>query len=224
MTDERARPGPDRPRAARPCRAALADPAGLALAAGPDASPPMGRENLDCCAAQVAAIERSARPIEGPIILVAHSGGVSWSRTGHGRLGAQLRGALLATPADFDQPMPEAIPSIGGLCDGGWLPVPRDALPFHSIVAASRNDPLARYERVAELAAELGQRAGRPRRGRTSQSRFRLRRLAASRQLHRRARSYRRSASLLAEATSHSIVQESFIMARAIRLSSNRRS
>ena len=29
-------------------------------------------------------------------------------------------------------------------CDaGGWLPVPRDALPFPSIVAASRNDPLA---------------------------------------------------------------------------------
>jgi hypothetical protein len=34
----------------------------------------------------------------------------------------------------------------------GWLPVPRDPLPFPSIVAASRNDPLGRFERVADLA------------------------------------------------------------------------
>jgi hypothetical protein len=34
----------------------------------------------------------------------------------------------------------------------GWLPAQRAALPFRSIVAASRNDPLARYARVAELA------------------------------------------------------------------------
>jgi len=39
---------------------------------------------------------------------------------------------------------------------GGWLPVPRDRLPFSTIVAASRNDPLGRFERVAELARDWG--------------------------------------------------------------------
>jgi uncharacterized protein len=34
--------------------------------------------------------------------------------------------------------------------------VPRNALPFRSIVAASRNDPLARYERVVAFARSWG--------------------------------------------------------------------
>jgi predicted alpha/beta hydrolase family esterase len=116
---------------------------------------PMGRSNLNC-RERVVAIEEAAARIDGPIILVAHSGGVMatlhWAR----QTRRQLRGALLATPADFDQPMPEGYPSMGGLYAGGWLPVPRDALPFRSIVAASRNDPLARYERVAEFARSWG--------------------------------------------------------------------
>jgi predicted alpha/beta hydrolase family esterase len=36
------------------------------------------------------------------------------------------------------------------------LPVPRARLPFRSIVAASRNDPLAVFDRVAELARDWG--------------------------------------------------------------------
>ena len=116
---------------------------------------PMGRSNLNC-RERVVAIEEAAASIDGPFILVAHSGGVMatlhWAR----QTRRQLQGALLATPADFDQPMPEGYPSIGGLYAGGWLPVPRDALPFRSIVAASRNDPLARYERVAEFARSWG--------------------------------------------------------------------
>ena len=75
---------------------------------------PMGRSNLDC-RERVVAIEEAAASIDGPIILVAHSGGVMatlhWAR----QTRRQLRGALLATPADFDQPMPEGYPSIGGL-------------------------------------------------------------------------------------------------------------
>ena len=41
---------------------------------------------------------------------------------------------------------------------GGWLPVPRNRLPFPSIVAASRNDPLGRIDRVTELARDWGSR------------------------------------------------------------------
>jgi hypothetical protein len=101
---------------------------------------------------RVAAIERTARAVDGPLIVVAHSGGVvtvaHWAR--HTR--RRVVGALLATPADLERPLPAGYPTIGELRAGGWLPVPRQPLPFPSIVAASRNDPLGRIERVAELA------------------------------------------------------------------------
>jgi serine hydrolase len=119
--------------------------------------PPMGREDLDC-AARVEAIDRELAAIEGPVILVAHSGGVimvaHWARK-HRR---PIHGALLATPPDFEQPMPEGYPTMDALAASGWLPVPRDPLPFPSVVAASRNDPLGRFERVAELAHAWGSR------------------------------------------------------------------
>jgi len=116
---------------------------------------PMGRDNLDC-RARVEAIEQQAARIDGAIILVAHSGGViatlHWAR----QTRRAVRGALLATPADFDQPLPLGYPSIDALEGHGWLPVPRSKLPFPSIVAASRNDPLARFERVAAFARSWG--------------------------------------------------------------------
>lgn len=116
---------------------------------------PMGRGNLDRLW-RVNAIEKAAAAIDGPIIVVAHSGGViatlHWAR----RTRRELHGALLATPADFDRPMPEGYPSMEALEAGGWLPVPRLRLPFRSIVAASRNDPLAGYERVAGFAQAWG--------------------------------------------------------------------
>ncbi|CAM3999226.1 RBBP9/YdeN family alpha/beta hydrolase [Roseateles saccharophilus] len=117
--------------------------------------PPMGRTDLDC-AARVAAIEQAATAIEGPLIIVAHSGGcvmvAHWAR----KTRRPVLGALLAAPPDFDRPMPEGYPSLAELTIGGWLPVPRARLPFRSIVCASRNDPIARFERVAELARDWG--------------------------------------------------------------------
>jgi predicted alpha/beta hydrolase family esterase len=115
----------------------------------------MGRENLDC-RARVEAIAEEAAKIDGPIILVAHSGGViatvHWARLTR----RKVCGALLATPADFEQPMPEGYPSMQALDASGWLPVPRNELPFRSIVAASRNDPLGSYDRIAALARSWG--------------------------------------------------------------------
>jgi predicted alpha/beta hydrolase family esterase len=116
---------------------------------------PMGREDLDC-AARTAAIEHAAQAIEGPIVIVAHSGGclmlAHWAR----QTRRAVLGALLATPADFERPLPEGYPTLQALDAGGWLPVPRQPLPFRSIVAASRNDPLAGYDRVVALAAGWG--------------------------------------------------------------------
>jgi predicted alpha/beta hydrolase family esterase len=118
---------------------------------------PMGRSDLSC-AARVDAIEREARAIAGPIVIVAHSGGciavAHWAK----RTRRAVHGALLATPADFETPMPEGYPSREALDAGGWLPVPFEPLPFPSIVAASRNDPLARFERVADCARAWGSR------------------------------------------------------------------
>jgi len=119
--------------------------------------PRMERDKLSR-AAWVAALDRTLAAIEGPVILVAHSAGVMitvhWAQ-GHGR---PIHGALLAAPPDFDSPLPEGYPTKDVLRENGWLPTPRARLPFPSIVAASTNDPLGRFERVAELAAAWGSR------------------------------------------------------------------
>ena len=116
---------------------------------------PMGRKDLDC-ARKVAAIEREANAIKGPLLLVAHSGGVIMVAHWAKQTQRAVHGALLATPPDFERPMPAGYPTIDELQAGGWLPVPRIRLPFRSIVAASRNDPLGQFDRVGELARDWG--------------------------------------------------------------------
>ncbi|MFM1988051.1 MAG: hypothetical protein RJA99_1008 [Pseudomonadota bacterium] len=117
--------------------------------------PPMGREDLDR-ARRVEGIERAAQAIDGPIVLVAHSGGcitvAHWAAVTR----RAVQAALLAVPPDFESPMPAGYPTVAQLSEGGWLPVPRTRLPFRSLVAFSRNDPLGRADRVAALAADWG--------------------------------------------------------------------
>jgi predicted alpha/beta hydrolase family esterase len=130
--------------------------ADLAAAGRPVASvPPMGRENLDC-AARVQALEAAANAISGPIVLVAHSGGcitvAHWAQ----RTRRAVQGALLAVPPDFEHALPAGYPTPEELQATGWLPVPRDPLPFASTVAASRNDPLGGWLRIVGLAWAWG--------------------------------------------------------------------
>lgn len=117
--------------------------------------PPLETDKLSC-AARVDAIENTLAGIDGPVIVVAHSGGVimlaHWAQK-HQRA---IQGALLAAPPDFDTPLPAGYPTLDVLQANGWLPVPRTALPFRSVVAASTNDPLARLERVQEMARDWG--------------------------------------------------------------------
>lgn len=119
--------------------------------------PPMGRADLDC-EARVAAIERAVQAIAGPLVLVAHSGGcvmvVHWAQ----QMTRPIRGALLATPPDFERPMPDGYPTLDALRANGWLPVPREPLPFPSVVAASRDDPLGAFERIEQLARDWNSR------------------------------------------------------------------
>ncbi|NRF67223.1 serine hydrolase family protein [Aquincola sp. S2] len=124
----------------------------LDLAGWPVANvPPMGRENLDC-AARIDAIEVVAQAIDGPIVVVAHSGGCVMVAHWAQRTRREVQGAVLATPPDFERPMPDGYPTLAALREGGWLPLPRLPLPFDSLVIASRNDPLASFERTTELA------------------------------------------------------------------------
>lgn len=120
---------------------------------------PMGRGNLDR-QARVNALEAAVASVEGTVQLVAHSGGcitvAHWAATT--RRAARVRGALLATPPDFDAPMPEGYPDTAALRAAGWFPVPRAPLPFPSLVALSQNDPLGRPDRVRALARDWGSR------------------------------------------------------------------
>jgi predicted alpha/beta hydrolase family esterase len=65
-----------------------------------------------------------------------------------------IKGALLAAPADMERPFPAGYPDTATLAANGWLPLPRQPLPFPSIVAASTNDPLGDYERIAQFARD----------------------------------------------------------------------
>jgi predicted alpha/beta hydrolase family esterase len=120
--------------------------------------PPLERAKLDC-AARVAALELAVQAIEGPVLLVAHSAGVMmvvhWALNSRARA-ATIRGALLATPADVETHFPEGYPTRETLREHGWLPIPRQPLPFPSLVAASRNDPLCAFARAQVLAHHWG--------------------------------------------------------------------
>jgi hypothetical protein len=114
--------------------------------------PPLEHDKLSC-AARVEALDRALAEISGPVVLAAHSAGclmvAHWAPLSRGR---PIVGALLATPADIETPLPPGYPTMEALNANGWLPIPNQPLPFPSIVAASANDPLASLERAEAMA------------------------------------------------------------------------
>lgn len=115
--------------------------------------PPMGRADL-ALSPRLEALERIAQGVDGPLVIVAHSGGcltvAHWAQ----KTQRAVQGALLAVPPDFERPMPAGYPALAELLAAGWLPVPRAPLPFRSMVGASRDDPLATFDRIAALAQD----------------------------------------------------------------------
>ncbi len=109
-------------------------------------------------AARVEALEKALSQIAGPVILAAHSAGVMivvhWAQ----KYSRPIHGALLAAPADVEAPMPAGYPTVDQLAENGWTPIPRQPLPFPSIVAASTNDPLCSFERAQGMARDWGNR------------------------------------------------------------------
>lgn len=119
--------------------------------------PPLRVDSLSCTA-RVEAIQQTLQTVEGPVIFVAHSGGVimlvHWAQ----KYRHDVQGALLAVPPDFETPLPAGYPTLETLQIHAWLPVPTARLPFPSVVAASTNDPLASYASVQTMATQWGSR------------------------------------------------------------------
>lgn len=103
-------------------------------------------------AARVKALDDALQAIAGEVVLAAHSAGclmvAAWALAPT----RAIKGALLVTPADVENPLPEGYPTFDALSANGWLPIPRSPLPFPALVVASRNDPLAGFAKVEELA------------------------------------------------------------------------
>lgn len=120
--------------------------------------PPLGRGEADL-RVRVALLDRIVADVDGPVLLVAHSAGclvaVHWAATYRG---ADVVGALLATPPALAAELPPEYPSVSELRHHGWLPIPRRPLPFPSIVAASTDDPLGNPVRLQALARAWGSR------------------------------------------------------------------
>ena len=103
----------------------------------------------------VEAISQAVAGTEAPIYFAAHSLGsialAHWAGSAAPELLRRVKGALMAAPADVDRPeVPEALRN--------FAPVPRNVLPFASVVVASSDDPYAPSARAREFAASWGSR------------------------------------------------------------------
>jgi predicted alpha/beta hydrolase family esterase len=117
--------------------------------------PPLETDKLDC-SKRVQAIQHELTQIEGPVILVAHSAGVLMVAHWAARHRRPIKGALLAAPPDLDASWPPGYPSTETLRTQGWNPLPKEPLPFRSLMVASTNDHLASLEAVTRLAEGWG--------------------------------------------------------------------
>jgi predicted alpha/beta hydrolase family esterase len=92
-------------------------------------------------------VERAKRPV----VLVAHSLGVVAVAHAASRLTSErVKGAFLVGLPDLDRPdFPIEI-------ERPFAPIPRDPLPFPSVLVASRNDPYCSYEKAEDIAYAWG--------------------------------------------------------------------
>jgi predicted alpha/beta hydrolase family esterase len=96
-------------------------------------------------------LEEAILQCDEPALLVAHSLGcilvAAWAA--HSRNTHRVRAALLVAPGDVErEEMRPLLPS--------WSPIERRALPFKSVLVASRDDPNCSFARAQELAKDWG--------------------------------------------------------------------
>jgi predicted alpha/beta hydrolase family esterase len=99
----------------------------------------------------VARLEDVLLTRDEPAVLVAHSLGcmlvAAWAA--HSKNPQRVKAALLVAPGDPERPdVREQIP--------GWSPIPLQALPFPSVLVASRDDPFCEFERARLFAHAWG--------------------------------------------------------------------
>ncbi|MFP2905384.1 RBBP9/YdeN family alpha/beta hydrolase [Pyxidicoccus sp. 3LFB2] len=102
----------------------------------------------------VATLERALTDSPRPVVLVAHSLAcilVAHWAAAHPASHGRVLGALLVAPSDTEAP---------GFPQGttGFAPMPRQRLPFPSVVVASSDDTFITVERVTGLASDWGAR------------------------------------------------------------------
>lgn len=91
----------------------------------------------------IARLEDVVLSCDEPAVLVAHSLGcilvAAWAA--HSRSTQRVKAALLVAPGDCERPeVREQLPT--------WSPIPLQALPFRSVLLASRDDPFCAFERA----------------------------------------------------------------------------
>ena len=97
----------------------------------------------------VATLEEAVRAAPAPVVLAAHSLACAtvahWAASAGASVG-KVRGALLVAPSDVESPRYPEGPT-------GFAPMPRQPLPFPTLVVASSDDMYVSPERAREYAA-----------------------------------------------------------------------
>jgi predicted alpha/beta hydrolase family esterase len=99
----------------------------------------------------VAVLEAAVAAVGPDVVLAAHSAGCALAAFWAAATTRAVRGALLVAPADTEAASFPDGPS-------GWRPMPLAALPFPSIVVASRDDPFVTIDRARLFAQAWGSR------------------------------------------------------------------
>lgn len=99
----------------------------------------------------VNAIHREIMMATRPVVVIAHSlAVVALAHTAQRLVDSKVRGVFLVSAPDIE--LNRAVPSE----TAPFAPVPRDPLPFPSMLVASASDPYCSLERAAEFAACWG--------------------------------------------------------------------
>lgn len=105
------------------------------------------------CADWVTTLDRAIANLASSAVLVGHSSSCAlvahWARFASAAHLSRIRGALLVAPSDPDGPRYPLGPT-------GFGPVPREPLPFPSIVVASEDDVYVTVTRAREYADAWG--------------------------------------------------------------------
>jgi predicted alpha/beta hydrolase family esterase len=95
-------------------------------------------------------IVKAVELAERPVVLVAHSlACIAVARAGNRLAGGKVRGAFLVAPPDINrEDMPDVV--------ADFAPLPRDPLPFPSLLVASASDGYCGLESAADMAGAWG--------------------------------------------------------------------